>query len=155
MVTRIATTRRTSPSLTTIRTLDADTSKEEGISSNKEEGIKEEDTRTKVAVTKDTKEEEDSKVVAEAIIRIRVAVLEEEAVAMAVAMEISIINKVAVIVVLLQPTRLDSLDGMDTTLGISTIRVMIRDHSTQIRDGSDNQLSGVTLKASCHTQLQH
>ena len=102
----MATTRRTSPSLTTIRTPDADTNKVQGISSNKvAEGIKEEDTRAKVAVTKDIREEADSKVV-EAIIRVAVS---EEAVAMA--MEISIINKVAVIVVLLQPTRLDSLIG--------------------------------------------
>ena len=104
-----------SPSLT--RTLDADT-KAKDISNKTmvEEGIKEEeDTKTKeVAVTKDTKEEEDSKVVvAEAIIR--VAVSEEEAVAMVM---ISIINKVAVIVVLLQPIRRDSLIGTTTITSI-------------------------------------
>ena len=131
MVTRKVTTRKINPSLTTIRTLDADTSKEEGISNNKVvEGIKEEDTKTKVAVTKDIKVED---LVAEAIIR--VAVSEEEA----VAMEISIINKVVVIVALLQPIRLVSLIGTTIiTIIIWTIRVMIRDHFTPIKDGIDN-----------------
>ena len=106
-----------SPNLT--RTLDADT-KAKGISNKAKvvEGIKEEDirTKTKVAFTKDTKEEADSKVVAEEAIR--VAVLEEEAVAMEVAMESSIISKVAVIAVLLQPIRLGSLIGTTTIISI-------------------------------------
>ena len=95
-----------SPSLT--RTLDADT-KEEGISSKAKVAgvIKTKDTTTmEVAVTK----EEDFKV---AEVATRVAVSAE-----AVAMEISIINKVAVIVVLLQPIRLGSLIGTTTIISI-------------------------------------
>ena len=118
-----------SPNLT--RILDADIS-------NKVEDIKVvEDIKTKeVAVTKDTKEEEDSKVVV-AEVTIRVAVSEEEAVAM---VESSIISKaVEVIVVLLQPIRLGSLIGTTIiTIIIWTIRVMIRDHFTPIKDGIDN-----------------
>ena len=73
---------------------------------------------------------------AEEAIRIRVAVLEEEAVAMAMS---SIISKVGVIVVLLQPIRLVSLIGTTIIIIISwTIRAMIRDHFTPIRDGIDN-----------------
>ena len=132
-----------SPSLT--RTLDADTKVEEGISNKATvvEVIKTKDTM-EVAVTK----EEDSKVVEE----IKVAV-SAEAVAM---VEISIISRaVEVIVVLLQPIRLGSLIGTTIITIIWTIRVMIRDHFTPIKDGIDNQLSRVTWTASCHTQLQH
>ena len=127
-VVRKETTR--SPNL--IRILDADI-KARDIS-NKVEDIKVvEDIKTKeVAVTKDTKEEEDSRVVAEATIR--VAVSEEEA----VAMEINITNKVVVIVALLQPIRLVSLIGTTIIIIIWTIRVMIRDHFTPIKDGIDN-----------------
>ena len=130
-VVRKETTRSPSPT----RTLDADTKVVEGISNKAKvvEGIKEKDTRTKtkVVVTK----EEDSKAVAEATIR--VAVSEEEAEAM---VEISIISRaVEVIVALLQPIRLVSLIGTTIIIIISwTIRVMIRDHFTPIRDGIDN-----------------
>ena len=120
-----------SPSLT--RILDADTKAVEGISNKAKvvEGIKTKDTTTRtmaVAVTK----EEDSKVVVEATVK--VAVSEE-----AVAVEINIIRTVGEIVALLQPIRLVSLIGTTIiTIILWTIRVMIRDHFTPIRDGIDN-----------------
>ena len=97
-----------SPSLT--RTLDADT-KAKGISNKTKvvEGIKTKDTRTmEVAVTK----EEDSKVVAEATVK--VAVSEE-----AVAVEINIIRTVGAIVALLQPIRPVSLIGTTIIITIT------------------------------------
>ena len=71
-------------------------------------------------------------------------VASEEAVAMT--------NTFRVMQVPLQPTRLDSQDGNQH--GIIIIIIMIRDCTTLIRDGIDNQLQRETLKASCLTQLQ-
>ena len=84
----------------------------------------------------------------EADLTIKVAVSVEEAVAMS--------NTFKVMQVLLQLTRLDSQDGNQDgiIITINLVTIMIKDHTTLIRDGIDNQLQRETVKASCLTQLQ-
>ena len=132
--TRRAPIRRTSPP--TIRMVDAEASKVEEDS--KEEAFNKVAEAFKEEASKvgDSRQEDSI---------IRVSVSEEEAVAMTNTIR-------AVIVAPLQPTRLDSQDGMDITTSKGT---MIRDHFTLTKDGIDNQLTWKILKDSCLIQSQH